>query len=147
MRNDCPRCGDQLTNQAFGTISVDGCQGCGGLWFDYNELNGLVRDRQAGLMAVERAFNPALFSRSSGGEMKCPKCPDSSLYRFSFPHTPNVDLDACPTCKGIWVDDGELQKIAERLGTTQSTQIPLATGASQPLNREQIRTVTSFLLS
>lgn len=159
MINSCPRCGDSLAQKAFGAVAVDGCDSCGGIWFDYRELNQLTRDPEAGLMEVERAFNRVISGEYVQGDMKCPKCPDSALYGFSFPHTPNVSLDACPKCKGIWVDDGELQKIAERLAAAQQPSCPpvrqpettpvhdSTTPVALPLNREQIRCVTSFLLS
>jgi len=47
-------------------------------------------------------------------EACCPKC-GVPLYPFQFKHTPDVTLDACPRCKGIWADDRELAAIAQRM--------------------------------
>lgn len=33
-----------------------------------------------------------------------------------------IEIDYCPTCRGIWLDHGELDKIIER-SNTQSTQV------------------------
>src|SRR5213082_1857281 len=116
--NSCPRCSATLTERRFGSEALDGCSECGGLWFDYKELQALTRDPETGLMEVERAFQPSIAGERAGGEMKCPKCSEA-LYAFSFQHTPSVRLDACPQCRGIWVDDGELQVIAERMGAAR----------------------------
>src|SRR5579871_1123745 len=102
MNHSCPRCNGILTERTFGHETLDGCTCCGGLWFDYQELNALTRDPDTGLMEVERAFQPNLGANHTDGAMRCPKCNDA-LYGFCFPHTPNVALNACPRCKGIWL--------------------------------------------
>jgi Zn-finger nucleic acid-binding protein len=137
----CPRCDAELTACKLGATTIDGCSGCGGLWFDSQELNKLTRDPSVALMEVERAFEHALFSSGSGGDMQCPRC-SRPLREFSFPHTPDVALDACPGCKGIWVDDGELGTIAKRIAEHQRTAAPPANTVQQ-----QARVVTGFLLS
>ena len=30
----------------------------------------------------------------------------------------NIEIDYCPTCRGVWLDRGELDKIIERSGST-----------------------------
>ncbi len=42
--------------------------------------------------------------------MQCPKCKDISL-KTTVEKSKNIELDRCPTCKGIWFDDKELQGI------------------------------------
>ncbi len=142
MAGICPRCGDNLEEKRFGDIPLDGCRGCGGIWFDCNELNVLVRDPQAGLMEIERAFNPAMFGGSKEGEMLCPRCSDP-LSPFSFSHTPNVQVDVCRRCKGIWLDEGELQQIAGRIRATR----PEAKPVDNPDHIDHARSLTGFLLS
>ena len=43
--------------------------------------------------------------------MKCPNCPDTSLVMSD---RQGVEIDYCPTCRGVWLDRGELDKIIER---------------------------------
>lgn len=147
MRGDCPRCGDSLTERTFGATKIDGCAGCGGLWFDCQELNSVTRDPLCSLMEVERAFDRALLSDAAGGAMHCPRC-DAPLKEFSFPHTPNVLLDACTRCKGIWMDDGEMEKIAERVAGAGPGPRP-TTAPAPPDDRQrfQARAATAFLVS
>lgn len=43
--------------------------------------------------------------------MKCPVCPDSTL---SMSNREGIEIDYCPTCRGVWLDRGELDKIIQR---------------------------------
>ena len=43
--------------------------------------------------------------------MKCPTCPDVNLVMTD---RQGVEIDYCPTCRGVWLDRGELDKIIER---------------------------------
>ena len=43
--------------------------------------------------------------------MKCPVCPDSTL---AMSNREGIEIDYCPTCRGVWLDRGELDKIIER---------------------------------
>jgi len=40
----------------------------------------------------------------------------------------NIEIDYCPTCRGVWLDRGELDKIIER----SATQAPAAAPAPHP---------------
>ena len=33
-----------------------------------------------------------------------------------------IEIDYCPTCRGVWLDRGELDKIIERNGSSQAPQ-------------------------
>jgi len=43
--------------------------------------------------------------------MKCLTCPDSTL---AITERSGVEIDYCPTCRGVWLDRGELDKIIDR---------------------------------
>ena len=45
-----------------------------------------------------------------------------------------IEIDYCPTCRGVWLDRGELDKIIER-SLTQAP--PAAPPPSQPAQQEQ----------
>jgi uncharacterized protein len=51
--------------------------------------------------------------------MKCPVCPDSTL---SMSNREGIEIDYCPTCRGVWLDRGELDKIIERSGDESPPQ-------------------------
>lgn len=60
--------------------------------------------------------------------MKCPTCPDATLV---MTERSGVEIDYCPTCRGVWLDRGELDKIIERVAAAspapaQSAPMPSA---------------------
>jgi Zn-finger nucleic acid-binding protein len=117
----CPRCGSALSEQALGAIIVDGCGSCGGLWFEADELGQLASSGQRIVAWAEKVFEPAASEeRVDQRATACPRC-GVPLYGFEFKHTPGVKLDACPRCRGIWVDDQELGAIAQGMGSPQQS--------------------------
>ena len=45
----------------------------------------------------------------------------------------NIEIDYCPTCRGVWLDRGELDKIIER-STAALSDAPAAFGAGPMKN-------------
>ncbi len=43
--------------------------------------------------------------------MKCPVC---STIDLQLSVRQNIEIDYCPSCRGVWLDRGELDKIIER---------------------------------
>lgn len=43
--------------------------------------------------------------------MKCPTCSDSTLVMAD---RAGIEIDYCPSCRGVWLDRGELDKIIDR---------------------------------
>ena len=43
--------------------------------------------------------------------MNCPICSDAELLMSD---RQGVEIDYCPSCRGVWLDRGELDKIVER---------------------------------
>ncbi|MUV14385.1 zf-TFIIB domain-containing protein [Noviluteimonas gilva] len=46
--------------------------------------------------------------------MRCPHCPDATLLMTD---RQGIEIDYCPTCRGVWLDRGELDKLLERAGS------------------------------
>ena len=53
--------------------------------------------------------------------MNGPTCPDTTLVMTD---RQGVEIDYCPSCRGIWLDRGELDKLLERAA---SAATPVAT--------------------
>ena len=63
--------------------------------------------------------------------MKCPTCPDSIL---AMTTRQGIEIDYCPTCRGVWLDRGELDKLID-LGAKPTRDPATALGrapASRP---------------
>ncbi len=43
--------------------------------------------------------------------MKCPRCPEATLVAAD---RQDIEIDLCPSCRGVWLDRGELDKVIER---------------------------------
>lgn len=41
--------------------------------------------------------------------MKCPNCNETLL----MTQRNNIEIDYCPTCRGVWLDKGELDKMLD----------------------------------
>ena len=52
--------------------------------------------------------------------MQCPN--DGAVLTMS--ERSGIEIDYCPTCRGVWLDRGELDKIIER-SLTQPTAAPI----------------------
>ena len=59
---------------------------------------------------------------SNSGPMACPI--DGATLVMS--ERGGIEIDYCPTCRGVWLDRGELDKIIERSNATQEPQPSLA---------------------
>jgi Zn-finger nucleic acid-binding protein len=57
--------------------------------------------------------------------MKCPTCSDTSLV---MSERSGIEIDYCPTCRGVWLDRGELDKIIEK---SQSQKIETTVGVRE----------------
>ena len=53
--------------------------------------------------------------------MKCPACPDATLL---MSERRGVEIDYCPSCRGVWLDRGELDKLIQ-LGDPSSTPVEM----------------------
>ncbi len=50
--------------------------------------------------------------------MKCPNCEQTLV----MTERQGVEIDYCPTCRGVWLDKGELDKIIEKSTAAESNQ-------------------------
>ena len=70
--------------------------------------------------------------------MRCPHCPDSALLMTD---RQGIEIDYCPTCRGVWLDRGELDKLIERAGNAaaapQQQQMPPMQQQMPPMQQPQ----------
>ena len=112
MALQCPDCAGELKLERYSGLPLEGCSSCGGVWLDPGELKRLLED-PVSLESVEAKHIPDVERASPAGpERHCPRCAgglESHHYAYSTP----VILDSCGSCSGLWVQDGELAKIAQ----------------------------------
>lgn len=126
----CPNCGGQLRRYAIGPVTIEGCDACGGCWFDGDELKQVANLPGEPLEALEMEFAAGLSSMSGGGTGKCPRCMEP-LEPKRLKQAKGVELDVCPMCSGVWLDEGELDALGQAL--------PKRTGSMPPPNPAALR--------
>lgn len=52
--------------------------------------------------------------------MNCPACPDTTLV---LADRQGIEIDYCPSCRGVWLDRGELDKLVERLAPSRPSEV------------------------
>lgn len=112
----CPACDRTLTRLQAGPVLLDACQqGCGGIWFDADELAKVNQTTPAGKKpAAEITCDPEL-QLDEDRERKCVHCRNVKLERKLFSLGSGVIMDCCPKCSGLWLDHGELDLIRAEL--------------------------------
>ncbi len=105
----CPLCEQTLVNATIAKIPVLYCTQCHGLLMPMNVLPGLIDSLRAGVdkPAVQTAPDPGELKRA----IECPKC-HRRMDTHPYAGPGNVVIDSCGDCFLIWLDCGELMRIA-----------------------------------
>lgn len=112
---NCVKCNGQLTQMRAGNVSIDKCGGCGGMWFDPAELEGVLEHVRAGDFAATGSEGEAGATDHVVGT--CPRC-NLSLEQTEALSGEGFFYDRCASCGGAWLDAGELQKVASDADTS-----------------------------
>ena len=108
----CPVCGNALATMTVADVTVDVCRGgCGGIWFDNQEVRKLDDKEEAAgeeLLDIERDPNVAVDHDAQWG---CPRCGHPAMTRHFYSPNRGVEVDECPRCGGVWLDAGELAAV------------------------------------
>ena len=88
-------------------LEVDSCPECFGIWFDREELKEFLQRPQ---LAQRLAESPLTLTNPGGSERLCPSC-RTPLSETSLGE---VTVDLCFRCRGIWLDQGELDRAVEQ---------------------------------
>jgi len=128
----CPACFNALSELQVGSLVVDVCHGCGGIWFDAFELQRVDEQTEvAGERLLQIDHDPRVVVDPLR-KRQCPRCEGVKLHRHFFSAKRRVQVDQCPNCAGYWLDAGELAAIrAEQsqkgVATEQHTILSSAT--------------------
>jgi Zn-finger nucleic acid-binding protein len=102
----CPKCRED-TLADFGMmegVEIDFCSGCKGIWFDAGELAFYVE-----VEADVPGMAKALASGKPAG-CNCPSC-STELVEAHYVSGEPLLIDICPSCKGVFLDSGELPQV------------------------------------
>ncbi len=136
-----------------GSIELDYCPSCRGIWFDRGELEALLLQVRSDILPIglpESSDQPAerrcphhnilmLERRLSTARLR------SSMYTTGNESLPDgVSIDQCPACLGIWLDGGELGQITQAM-RAPSLHPLLKPSAEPPPHLESDRPTSGLL--
>jgi len=108
---NCPDCGKVAEIVRLGTLELDLCDACGGLWFDRNELERLPREVPPEDLSGEvHALVARLAARKSASKAYplCPICHET-MNLAQYQKVSGVLVHRCATC-GVWLDGANAAK-------------------------------------
>jgi uncharacterized protein len=113
----CPKDGKELTQKIYeADVEIDHCEYCNGIWLDKGELEKiqetfendysefLNKEKNYASSAMEMA------SQKQEKDLECPSCGEL-LFKKEYGFSSQIIIDICTGCRGIWLDDGELQQL------------------------------------
>lgn len=105
---DCPRCwveAERIEVKVLGpNIEIDECPRCHGIWLDPGELKKLLKDRKMTDYLTKE------IGTQSKSQLVCPRC--GGL--MDIESAEDVEIDVCLTCRGVWLDAGELEDLKSK---------------------------------
>ncbi|MCU1461103.1 MAG: hypothetical protein JWO37_1178 [Acidimicrobiales bacterium] len=116
---NCPGCGHALEVTQLDHVAVHDCVNCGGVWFERDELHRAEAnaDRWIGWIDVEVFGAAATTTRRSG--RRCAVCGEE-MATLEYPHS-EVQIEACASDHGMWLDKGEFDRIVKALDDLTDT--------------------------
>ena len=106
----CPLCKTPTDLIKYEGVPIYNCGSCGGHWVTAARLEAIVRRREIVMPdAVKRKMVEIADASDSAQKLYCFTC-GTEMRKEQFKHWPEIRIDHCPRCDGIWLDRGELEK-------------------------------------
>lgn len=112
----CPNCQATLRTVTYEGIAIETCPSCKGEWMDVKELGPIARAREVRFDEEERRAIAAA-AKITGVEVAredrdlvCPKC-SGQTDAINYGGDIGIIIDRCTDCHGVWLDNGELERI------------------------------------
>lgn len=102
-------------------VELDLCDGCGGTWFDADELRTLLQRDPHVLTELETMTFSKVEHRLSGPSLyRCPDC-CAQLDIYHYMYNSPILLHACGRCGGLWVEESQLGQMQAWLDNSNQT--------------------------
>lgn len=111
----CPKCKHNLEEITFKNVKIHECENCKGEWFDRDELR-IAKDRtddDLKWLDFDLFDDNANKHHPSTRDKDCPK-DSTKLISLQYADS-KVVVEKCNTCKGVWLDHEEFEKIIKYL--------------------------------
>ena len=105
----CIKCQTEMIKTIFESVLVDYCPRCKSFWLDGEEFERSLYEKG---FDVEHTHKKAVIENKEESTKcqdfsLCPRCQATNLSQVM---RDGVILDQCPSCHGIFFDDGELER-------------------------------------
>lgn len=104
---ECPKCNanmiERSVNVLHGTVEIDQCASCKGLWFDNGEAEKLKESWMADFLDSGDPRVGKTYNRIR--DIQCPRC-GAAMHKLNDPRQPHLEYEACPD-HGMFMDAGE----------------------------------------
>ena len=113
---NCPACHGNLETVTYEGVTIETCPACAGEWLDAGELRHIAKAREVRFTEEERralAEVPAVTGiahEDAKRRLTCPKCAGATE-SISYAYDTGVVIDRCRSCRGVWLDGDELEKV------------------------------------
>ncbi|HUU97321.1 MAG TPA: zf-TFIIB domain-containing protein [Phycisphaerae bacterium] len=113
---NCPACQTGVEATTYEGVQIETCPSCGGEWLDAGELRQIAKAREVRFTEEERraigevppVTGVTLEDVERG--LRCPKC-TGTTEPINYGYDSGIVIDRCKSCRGIWLDGGELEKV------------------------------------
>lgn len=102
----CPRDGAELGEEVISKVTVDTCPSCQGTFLDSMEL--------ASILGISKDLAMERLTLDDIPQLRCPDC-QARMASHWFSMARRVMVDACPACRGVWLDGGELRALLKEI--------------------------------
>lgn len=130
----CPKCEAPMRAEEINGVPTNSCRGCGGRWLEVpmiEHLGELSSEARLTRDALIRTFASLHDEPTSETVIPCPTCTKTLESCFHQ----GIELDFCFSCRGLFVDSGEMEQVAESGGSAAERAVAAATsGAGRALN-------------
>jgi Zn-finger nucleic acid-binding protein len=127
----CPLCRNALVSAGIAGIPILYCTGCRGMLTPMQAMQSLVSELQAQTGSGGTSAQAVPGKGDSPRTIGCPRCHRPMDAHF-YAGPGNVMIDSCEDCCLVWLDGGELRRIASASSQPVS-YIPPPPGDTDPL--------------
>ena len=101
---DCPKCQSAMEEVKFGSVTVDQCSGCRGIWFDFSEHEELKKMENA--ESIDTGNRRTGRKNNAISDIECPRCRTQMIKMVDRDHH-HIWYEGCTSCYGVYFDAGE----------------------------------------
>ena len=106
----CPLCTTQCDRIDYEGVAIYNCGTCGGHWLSQARLDVIINRREYEMPEpVKQKMIELADASNTTGPLTCHTC-GKTMLKEQFKHWPEIQIDRCPKCNGLWLDRGELEK-------------------------------------